>query len=208
MAVKEKVKTKLKQSKEATKEIVTAVGEQATPFPIGEVGEEKLLYRWKAPVRPFKKRDREYYTTIAAIAFLIIIILGFLREFLLIAVVVAFAFVSYVLAAVKPEETEHQLTSRGIRTANKLYRWSDLRRYWFSEKYGQAMVMIQTVVLFPGQLLMLLSGTDKEKVRKILNERLPYEQPEQTFLDKSADWLSKKVPLEKESTSSAGKSAS
>ncbi|OGY17970.1 MAG: hypothetical protein A2900_00745 [Candidatus Chisholmbacteria bacterium RIFCSPLOWO2_01_FULL_50_28] len=208
MPTKEKAKVSAKQPAQVSREAKTAAGEQVTPFPTGEVGEERIFYRWKAPVRPFKKRDREYYTTIAAIAFLIIIILGFLREFLLIAVVVAFAFVSYVLAAVKPEETEHQLTSRGIRTANKLYRWSDLRRYWFSEKYGQAMVMIQTVVLFPGQLLMLLSGTDKEKVRKILNERLPYEQPEQTFLDKSADWLSKKVPLEKESTSSAGKSAS
>jgi len=200
MPAKEKAKVIAKQPEETKAGVVPSPSGQAAAFPVGEVGEEKLLYRWKAPVRPFKKRDRDYYTTIAAIAFLIIIILGFLREFLLIAVVIAFAFVSYVLAAVKPEETEHQLTSRGIRTADKLYRWADLRRYWLSEKYGQAMVMVQTAMLFPGQLLMLLPEADKEKVRKILNEHLPYEQPEPTFLDKSADWLSKKVPLEKEAS--------
>jgi len=208
MPTKEKTKVEIKPPAAEGKDAAPSVSGQAAAFPTGEVGEEKILYRWKAPIRPYKKRDRDYYTTIAAIAFLIIIILGFLREFLLIAVVVAFAFVSYVLAAVPPEQTEHKLTSRGIRTADKLYRWGDLRRYWFTEKYGQAMVIVQTVMLFPGELLMLLSDADKEKVRKILNEHLPHEQPEPTFLDKSANWLSKQVPLEKQSDSSASKPAS
>ncbi|MCH7951598.1 hypothetical protein IH980_02595 [Patescibacteria group bacterium] len=182
----------------------------APAVPEREVGEEEVLLTWKAPVRPFKKRDRDYYTTIAAIAFLVIIILGFLREFLLIAVVIAFAFVSYVFAAIPPEKTEHKLTNRGIRSADKLYRWIDLRRYWYSEKYGQRMVVVQTVMLFPGQLLLMLGNADEGKIKKIFNERLPHEEPEPTFLDKSARWLSEKVPLEKEPaspSSTAGKSS-
>src|SRR4030043_1750648 len=102
----------------------------------GQVGEERLLYSWSAPIRPFKKRDRDYYTTIASIAFLIIVILFFLKELLLIAVVIAFAFVSYVLAAIPPENIEHQLTNRGVRTGEKLYRWGDMQRYWINEKNG------------------------------------------------------------------------
>lgn len=175
-------------------------------LPDREVGEEEVLLTWKAAVRPFKKRDRDYYTTIGAIAFLVIIILGFLKEFLLIAVVIAFAFVSYVFAAIPPEKTEHKLTNRGIRSTDRLYRWRDLRRYWFSEKFGQKMVVVQTAMLFPGQLLLMLGDADEAKIRRIFNERLPHEEPEPTFLDKSARWLSDKVPLEKEA-SSAGKSS-
>ena len=40
----------------------------------------KTLLKWQAPIRPFKKRDREYYTTIAAIVFLLAVILLFLKE--------------------------------------------------------------------------------------------------------------------------------
>lgn len=163
-----------------------------------EVGEEKVLLTWEAPVRPFKKRDKEYYTTIAAIAFLIIIILVFLREFILIAVVISFAFVSYVLAAVPPEKTKHQLTNRGVRTAGKLYRWADLSRYWIAEKFDQKMVVVQTMMVFPGQLLLLLGKGNFKDIQKILNEHLPLDEPEPTFLDRSATWLSEKVPLERE----------
>jgi hypothetical protein len=171
----------------------------------GLVGEEKELLRWKAPVRPYKKRDRDYYTTIASIAFLIIVILAFLKEFLLIAVVIAFAFVSYVLAAIPPDDTEHQLTNRGIRTAGKLYRWGELQRYWISKKFGQDMIVIQTALIFPGQLLLMVGSADLGKIREILNKRLPYEEPEPTFLDRSATWLSDKIPLEKESVASQEK---
>ena len=196
MPVREKSKVSAEQPPEPTKVVASAVSGQAASLPTGDVGEEKVLMQWRAPSRPFKKRDREYFTTIAAIAFLVIIILGFLREFLLIAVVIAFAFVSYVLASVQPEETEHQLTSRGIRTGDKLFRWNTLRRYWTTEKFGQKMVIIQTIVAFPGHLILLVGSAEEGKIRKVLNEHLPHEEPEKTFLDKSAEWLSKKIPLE------------
>ncbi len=174
------------------------VGQVSAAVDEGLVGEEVVLYRWEAPVRPFKKRDRDYYTTIASIAFFVVIILVFLKEFLLIAVVVSFAFVAYVLAAIPPEKTDHKLTNRGIRTADKLYRWGDLVRYWFTKKYNQQMIHVQTSMVFPGQLLLLLDKADEKKIKVIFNERLPYEEPEPTFMDKSATWLSEKVPLERE----------
>ncbi|HKY74256.1 MAG TPA: hypothetical protein VJ246_03025, partial [Patescibacteria group bacterium] len=73
----------------------------APPSPPKPVKEE-TLFEWESPERPFKKRDREYYTTIGIIVFLLSIILFFAGQFLPIAVVVAFAFLSYTLASVPP----------------------------------------------------------------------------------------------------------
>lgn len=198
----DRVRSKSSRSKKDTSKQVSSSSFQAHAVPVVDslVGEEKKLFEWSAPIRPFKKREREYYTTIASIAFLIIVILAFLREFLLIAVVIAFAFVSYVLAAIPPEKVKHQLTSRGIRSADKLYRWGELRRYWITEKFGQKMVIVQTSMLFPGQLLLLLGGASENHIRKLFNERLPYDEPEPTLMDKSANWLSEKVPLEKQAS--------
>jgi len=160
--------------------------------------ELKSLLKWQAPVRPFKKRDREYYTTIAAIVFLLAVILLFLKEWLLIAVMVALMFVAYVLATVSPEKVGHEITTRGVVTGGKTYKWGDLERFWFSQKWKEVILHIETKLGFPRRLMMLLGETDEQKMKEILQKHVQYEVPEETFMDRSAKWLSEKVPLEKE----------
>lgn len=157
----------------------------------------KTLLEWQAPIRPFKKRDREYYTTIAAIVFLLAVILLFLKEWLLIAVMTAMMFVAYVLATVKPELIEHQITTRGVSSGGKMYKWKDLGRFWFSNKWNNDILHIDTRLQFPGQLMLLLGEVNKKEVKEILQRNVQYEVPEENFLDKSAKWLQEKVPLEK-----------
>ncbi|MFH0942668.1 MAG: DUF5673 domain-containing protein [Candidatus Beckwithbacteria bacterium] len=160
--------------------------------------ELKTLLKWEAAVRPFKKRDREYYTTIAAIVFLLAVILLFLKEWLLIAVLIALMFVAYVLATVTPEKTEHEITTSGVVTGDKIYPWKELKRFWFSEKWKEVILNIETNLKFPGRLMMLLGGADKNKVKELLQKQVQFEEPEKTFMDRSAKWLSDKIPLEKE----------
>ncbi|MCG2691220.1 hypothetical protein L6272_00160 [Microgenomates group bacterium] len=158
----------------------------------------KSLLKWEAAVRPFKKRDREYYTTIAAIVFLLAVILLFLKEWLLIAVIVALMFVAYVLATVVPEKTEHEITSRGVLTGGKAYKWGELKRFWFSTKWSDTILNVETNLKFPGRLMMLLGEVKEEKIKELLQKQVQYEVPEETFMDRSAKWLSDKIPLEKE----------
>ena len=163
-----------------------------------EPKEERVLVSWRAAGRPFKRRDREYYTTIGAIVFLVAIILLFLKEWLLIAVMIALAFVAYVLASVPPEETKHELTNKGIRTGEKLYRWQELWRFWIEEKWRQKMLVVETRYKFPRRLLLMLGEADEELVKRTLKEYLFLEKPEPTFMDKASEWLVEKVPLESE----------
>jgi len=156
----------------------------------------KTLLTWQAPERPFKKHSREYFTTIGAIVLLLAVILLFLKEWLLIAVIIALTFVNYVMATVEPRRVAHRITNRGIITGGKTYRWADLSRFWFTQKWGQKLLQIETNNLWQRRLLILLGKASQKQVKQILSQYLPFEEPEKTWVDKASEWLSKKIPLE------------
>lgn len=160
------------------------------------VEEEKSLLKWRSQARPYKEREREFFTTIGAIVMLVSVILAFAGEFLAIAVVLSAAFLGYVLASVKPEELEHEITSRGIKTGGKLYHWDVLGRFWFVERLGKRVLMVETVMAFPRHLLLVIDKKDEEKMKKAMSDYLINEVPEPTALDKYSNWLKEKVPLE------------
>ena len=159
--------------------------------------EMKSLLKWQAAERPFKKRDREFFTTIAAIAVLLAVIFLFIKEWMAIGVITSLVFVGYVLATVEPEKTEHEITTRGVITGGKLYRWEELRSFWFSNKWKDKLLNIETRLRFPGRLVMLLGGRTKAEIKKVLEKHVQFEVPEETFMDRSAQWLQDKVPLER-----------
>ncbi len=162
--------------------------------------EEKMIFAWSASSRPYKKRDREFYTTIAIIVGLVSLILFFAGQFLFIAVVVSLAFVAYVLNTVPPENVQNALTTFGVRTGDQIFYWEELGRFWFTEKYGTPMVHIETARAFPGVLILLTRKEDQELLKKHILKYLVFEKPKDTWLDKAATWLQEKFPLEKGDT--------
>lgn len=169
--------------------------------PMPQVPKEiKTILEWKSPSRPFKRRDREYFTTIAAIVFLLGVILLFLKEFLLIGVILAFMFVSYVLATVPPEEVDHKITTEGVTTGGKSYLWNELKDFYFISKWGNQILNINTKLKFPGRLIMLLGEVEEKKVKEELGKYVSWrESPPITWMDRAAERLSKIVQLEKPS---------
>lgn len=154
------------------------------------------LFVWKAATRPFKKRDREYFSTIAAIVFLIVIILFFIKEWLLIGVIISFMFFSYVLATVPPGEMENKITTRGILIAGKYYPWQQLSRFWFSEKWKIELIHFETLLNFPRRIQLIIPKDKKEEIKKFVEKYLLLEEPKKNQLDKAAQWLTQKFPLE------------
>lgn len=151
---------------------------------------------WSSPSRLFKKRDREYFTNIGAIVFLLTIILVFAREFVLIAAVLSIVFLIYVLSTVPPEEVHHKITSLGIESAGHFYRWEELADFWLEEQWGQTMMVLRPYLAPPA--IILLGSQDKEKVRELVAKHIPFrEEPQKTWVDNAASWLTRKIPLEK-----------
>lgn len=161
-----------------------------------EQAELEVLFTWQAPARPFKNRNKEVFLTAGAIVVLVTIILFFIKEFLLIAVILSIYFVFWVLNNVAPEQAEHQITNRGIVTGDKNYPYDELQQFWMSEKWDFKILFVDTKKSFPGRLMMLFDSKDEAKIKNLLLKYLPLEEAEKTWLDKTALWLQEKVPLE------------
>lgn len=165
--------------------------------------QERILYEWVAASRPYKKRDREFYTTIGVIVFLLSLILFFAGQFLFIAVVISAAFVGYVLNTIPPENVHNAITTFGIRSGQQLFYWEELGRFWFTQKYKTSMLHVETARAFPGVLVLLLKdASQEEELKKVLLKYTVFEKPKDTWVDKASLWLQEKFPLEKDDLSS------
>lgn len=164
---------------------------------LDEAGEVKTLLSWDAPFRPFRKKDRSYYTTIAIIVILLTLIALLAREFLLIGVVFALAFVAYVLAFIPPHNITYKISTQGIIIGEHFYFWHVLDSFWFKEKEDQKILIIQTNLRFPGQLMLVLGDVVEEQVKTVVARFLPFHEiPQTSLLDRWADRLQKHFPLE------------
>lgn len=163
-----------------------------------ERNEEKVLVRWDAPSRPYRKRDKEFYTTVGIIVFLVSLILFFAGQFLFIAVVVSLAFVAYVLNTVPPDHIHNSVTTFGIHTGDSLFYWEELGRFWFTESNKTKLLHVETARAFPGVLILLLDTVSEDELKKIMIKYAVFEKPKPTWLDNAGKWLQEKFPLEKE----------
>ena len=164
---------------------------------MGETEEIRTLLDWEAPARPFRKKDRSYYTTLAIIVILLCLILLLAREFLLIATLLSLTFVSYVLAFVPPHRINYKISTQGITIGEDFYFWHFLDSFWFKEKEGYKVVHIQTRFRFPAQLMLVLDGVNEEKIKKIMSRFLPFfEKPYKSLMEKWSESLQKNFPLE------------
>ena len=156
---------------------------------------EELLFSWRAPARPFKRRDRNFFTTVAALGVLIGLILFFLEGILAVAVVAAIVFLVYILFTVAPEEVEYKITNKGSMLGEKKHLWGEFRRFWFTKRLDSNLLVVE-IVNFPGRLEMVIQVEEKSKIREVLEQYLIHEEAAPNFLDRAAAWMSKKIPLE------------
>lgn len=156
-----------------------------------------VLFEWKDVARPFKKRDKSFFFNIAALAFLIIVILFFMREFLIIATALSVVFVAYALVAVPPPIIPYKVTEKGIWIDDIFYRYSEMSEYWFENHLETTVLCILVPGRRVGRMLLVIPQDKKESVDGYLRKRLVFrEKPLKSTIDRMGDWLKNKVPLE------------
>ena len=158
----------------------------------------KTLLDWSAPGRPFRKRSKRYYLTSLLFMVLIEIIVFLFAQYLLMLVVLSFVFVAFALVTVPPHDFHYRISTQGITVEDHFYLWQELYDFYFKKREGSDILHVRTEAFIPGELTITLGTIERQKVKDILLQYLPYREfIKPTFMEKSADWLSKNFPLEK-----------
>ena len=162
-----------------------------------EIDPVRTLLTWTAPSRPYRKKDRSFYTTITLLITILSLIFFFFGDKLFIGVLLAFGFLVYVLNFVPPEEIDYKITAQGITIGDHFYHWQELDSFWFSKKEGHTLLNILTRIRFPGMLTLVLNNNQEEQIKRICAKYLPYHEiAPRTLMDKWSDSLVKHFPLE------------
>jgi hypothetical protein len=154
---------------------------------------EKDLVTWTAPARPFKRRNRDFYVTVLAMAGVTALVLFLIEGWLPVILVISLVFLFYVMATVEPENIEYKITNKGIKIAGRLNEWSNMGRFWFTKRLDTELLVIETRTL-PGRLELVVKPEIKDQIKKSLDEYLVHEEIPASGIDKAANWFSKKMP--------------
>jgi hypothetical protein len=157
----------------------------------------RTLLAWTAPGRPFRKRSKQYYLTSLLIMLLVEVILFLFSQYMLMLVVVSLVFVAFALATVPPRDFHYRISTEGITVEDHFYLWQELYDFYFRKRNGENVLHVRTHDFIPGELTITLGGIGEEHIKSVLLPFLPYREfIKPTFMDKSADWLTKNFPLE------------
>jgi hypothetical protein len=139
----------------------------------------RTLLSWTAPGRPWRKKPREFYMSTILIFFLVEVIVFLFGQYQLMLAVGAITFLSIVLNMIPPKDFHYRISTEGVKIEDHFYIWGELYDFYFKK--------VET-----------LANISKDHVRQVLINFLPYrEYVKQTFMEKSADWLTHHFPLEK-----------
>lgn len=157
----------------------------------------RTLISWKAMSRPYRKKNRSYYTTVALLIVLVSLFAFFWGQRLLIGALLALGFLVYVLNFVPPTELEYKISTQGITIGDHFYHWEELDSFWFSEKDGSKLLNVLTRFRFPGLLMLVMGETSQDELQRIVARYLPFHEiaPKST-LEKWSESLQKHFPLE------------
>jgi hypothetical protein len=154
---------------------------------------ERDLVTWTAPARPFKRRDRQFYVTTFAIAGIVSLILFLAEGIMPVILIISLVFLYYVLSTVQPENIEYKVTTKGVKIATKLTEWQYLNRFWFTKRFDNDLMIIDTVMI-PGRIEFVINPEIKEKLKKEISAYIPYEEVSPATLDKVTTWFASKLP--------------
>ena len=156
----------------------------------------QVIFSWKAPLRPYKKRPGSVLRFYLAVAFLLSLIIYFFGDMILLIPIWSVLFLFYALTISPPPEIENKITKFGLETAGITFRWESLSHFYFTRRFGFHMVTIISHAPYFFHVYLVVPNEDvKKNLMLIFSEHLVYqEKPQKTFTDKVVDWFTKLIP--------------
>ena len=154
---------------------------------------ERVVLSWTAPARPFKRRNREFYVTIIAMASVVGLVMFIAEGAMPVILLASLVFLFYVLSTVEPENIEYFITNRGIKIGDNTTEWDFIVKYWFGKRFDTNLLVLETSFL-PGRLELVVNTNNIEDIRKELNKYLPEEEAKHTRVDRATSWFASRLP--------------
>lgn len=148
----------------------------------------KVLFSWQPTVRPFKKRGKDFYTSLIAILTLLSFIVFIIEGWLPVVLIIALGFLFYVLSTVEPTSIEAKITDQGIMINESVTAWELITRYWLTSRLGSELLVLETLNL-PGRIELVIQTKDKNKITDHLNKFISQENRPPTYFDRASSWL-------------------
>lgn len=160
----------------------------------------QVIFSWRAPLRPYKKRSRLILRFYLAVGILAGCIVFFFGDKILLIPIGALLFLFYVLTITPPPEVQNKITKFGIDAAGVVLRWEGLSQFYFKKRFGfNELVIVGKPPYFYHAYLVVPNEDVKKTVKTILLEHMIYmENPQRSFSDRLADWLSILIPDEED----------
>jgi len=154
---------------------------------------EKDLFTWQAPARPFKRRNKDFWVTVIAIAVIFGLIIFVAEGVMPVILIISIVFLFYILSTVEPEIIEYKITNKGIKIVDRRTDMELLTRFWFTKRFNDEILVFETINV-PGRLELVVNSKDKENLRKVLSAHMPEEEAPPSGIDRAANWMSRKLP--------------
>lgn len=127
--------------KEQTKKLNTQLNTTLGMNPVPVIQDSGIptvskLYEWSAAERFWTPKDKPWFVTYSLFFVVIIAMAAILGQYIFILAVIAFVFLWFTQAAIPPERVTHSVNTLGVKTFGHLYKWRDIKHYWFSTKHG------------------------------------------------------------------------
>lgn len=153
------------------------------PQPIPANSNSKVLLEWSSPLRPFKPLNKDNFKRLVIWSIVLGLILIFFKEFALTLTIFALLFFSYVMGTVPPQVVNHRISTSGVSSVGHTYLWRELRDFYFTQRLGMTMLVLETAVR-PQRLNLVLQDVEKEKIENIFSSYLPHrEEAPKKFFD-------------------------
>jgi len=158
----------------------------------------QVVFSWKAPLRPYKKRSRLILRFYLAVALLLSLIVFFFGDKILLIPIWAVLFLFYVLTITPPPEVENKITKFGIETADVTLRWEVLSHFYFTKRFGfYVLTLMGHAPYFYHTYIVVPNEEIKKNLILILSQHLVFkEKPHLSLTDRMVDWLAKLIPDE------------
>jgi hypothetical protein len=154
---------------------------------------ERDLVIWTAPARPFKRRDRQYFVTIFAIAGIISLVIFLAEGLMPVILIISLVFLYYILSTVQPDNIEYKITTKGIKIADKLTEWRFLSKFWIGHRMDNDILFFDTYQI-PGRIELVIKPEIKDELEKEISAYIAFEKAPDSNIDKLTNWVSQKLP--------------